>query len=114
MKRFKFALNGILLSFKSETNFKIHLPIALITATAGFVFKLNLLEWCIILLAMGVVLSLEILNTAIESLVDIVSPGYSEKAGRIKDMAAGAVFIAAMVSAIIGFIIFLPKIISHF
>lgn len=114
MKRFTFALKGLFFTFKSQANFKIQLTAALFVSTAGFVFKLNPSEWCIILLAMGAVLSLEVLNTAIESLVDLVSPGYNEKAGRIKDTAAGAVLIAAAVSVVIGLIIFLPKIAARF
>jgi diacylglycerol kinase len=78
---------------------------------AGFIFKLNLVEWGLVIFAIGLVLVSELMNTAIESFVDVISPEYSEKAGFIKDVAAGAVLIAAIISVIIGIIIFLPKII---
>jgi diacylglycerol kinase len=68
-------------------------------------------EWALAVFAIGLVLTAELFNTAVESLVDMISPDYSQKAGFTKDVAAGAVLIAAVVSAIIGCIIFIPKII---
>ena len=79
---------------------------------AGFICKLNILEWGLVELAIGLVLVSELINTAIEWLVDLVSPEYKEKAGSIKDVAAGAVLVAATISVIIGAIVFLPKIIE--
>jgi len=114
MKRFVYAFKGIFAAFKTQRNFRIHIPVLLCVIAAGFLLKLNPAEWTLVLLAAGLVLSLELVNTAIESLVDLVSPGYDKKAGRIKDIAAGAVLIAAVVSVIIGLIIFLPKITALF
>lgn len=114
MKRFVYAFKGIFAAVKTQRNFRVHLPAALAVTVAGFLLKLNPTEWALILLTVGLVLSLELVNTAIESLVDLVSPGYDKKAGRIKDIAAGAVLIAAVVSVIIGLIIFLPKITALF
>lgn len=112
MKRFKYAIKGILFAFKTQANIRIHSIISVLVISAGFLFKINPLEWLFIIFAIGLVLSAELFNTAIESLVDQVSPSYSEKAGLIKDVAAGAVLIAAVVSVIIGVIVFLPKIIE--
>ncbi len=114
MKRFVYAFKGILAAFKTQLNFRVHLLALLAVTTAGFLFKLNPVEWTLVLLAAGLVLSLELVNTAVESLVDLISPGYNEKAGRIKDIAAGAVLIAAVISVFIGFIVFLPKVIALF
>ena len=111
MKRFRYAFKGIFFAFKTQSNIRIHTIAALLVTTAGFIFKLTLVEWGLVIFAIGLVLVSELINTAIESLVDVISPAYSEKAGFIKDVAAGAVLIAAVVSIIIGLIIFLPKII---
>lgn len=114
MKRFIYAFKGILTAFRTQLNFRIHSLAVLLVIIAGFLFKLNPVEWALILLAAGLVPALELVNTAIESLVDFISPDYNEKAGRIKDIAAGAVLIAAIVSVFIGLILFLPKIFALF
>lgn len=111
MKRFRYAFKGIFFAFKTQSNIRIHTIAALLVTIAGFIFKLSLVEWGLVIFAIGLVLVSELINTAIESLVDVISPAHSEKAGFIKDVAAGAVLIAAVVSIIIGLIIFLPKII---
>ena len=105
LKSFVYALNGIIEAIK-QRNIKIQLTIAIAAIALGFIFHINRGEWCIILLCIALVLSLEITNTALEHLVDLVSPDYHEKAGKIKDLAAGAVLIASIISAIIGLIIF--------
>ena len=78
----------------------------------GFLLNISLSEWFICIILFSSVISLEIVNTAIETVVDLVSPNYNELAKRAKDLAAGSVLIAAIASAIIGIIIFLPKIIN--
>lgn len=109
MKRFikslNYALIGIKISFK-QPNFRIQISIALITLLLAFLFSIKPVEWCVILLCIGLVLSLEITNSAIEKLVDFVSPDHHKTAGLIKDLAAGAVLVAALFSAAIGIIIF--------
>jgi len=107
----KFAINGILLGC-SQRNFIVQLVISGLVAVAGFLFQLTTVEWCIVLLCIAGVLSLELLNSAIEQIVDLISPDYSLFAKQVKDMAAGAVLIGAVVSAIIGLIIFIPKFID--
>lgn len=94
----------------SEINFRIHVTAAVLVLAAGFYLELAGSEWLAVLLCFGLVLSAEAFNSAIEELVDLVSPGHHEKAGRTKDIAAGAVLIAAAISAVIGCIVFLPKI----
>lgn len=112
MKCFKYAFNGIFFAVKTQANVRNHIVVAVLVISAGFVFKINPVEWVFIIFAIGLVLASELFNTTIESLVDIVSPTYNEKAGLVKDVAAGAVLIAAVISVIIGAIIFLPKIIK--
>jgi len=107
----KFAFNGIRIGL-SERNFIIQLVITGFVLIAGFLFQLTTVEWCIILICIAGVLSLELLNSAIEQIVDHISPDYSLFAKHAKDLAAGAVFISAVVSAIIGLIIFIPKFID--
>lgn len=109
MKRFKYAFRGILFAFKTQINFRIHIIVAILVICAGFFFKIKPMEWLSIIIAISLVLAAELFNTAIETLVDLVSPDYNERAGLIKDVAAGAVLIAALASIIIGIIVFLPK-----
>lgn len=110
MRRFKYAFKGIFFAFKTQTNIRIHIIVTILVITAGFILKIKPMEWVFIIFAIGLVLTAELFNTAIESLVDLVSPDYNEKAGLIKDVAAGAVLIAAVVAVIIGVFVFLPKI----
>jgi diacylglycerol kinase (ATP) len=104
-KSFGFAAKGILLSLK-ERNKKIQVFCALVCIALGFYFQISTVEWCIILLCITLVLVLEMLNTVIERIVDVVSPAYNEKAGQIKDIAAGAVLVASVLASVIGIIIF--------
>ena len=109
LRSFVFAFKGLRFVIRSQHNFLIHLVIAFIVVFAGLACRLNGTEWCMIVLAMSLVFSMEVMNTAIENLVDLVSPGHHEQAGMVKDIAAGAVLIAAVSSVIVGLIIFIPK-----
>jgi diacylglycerol kinase len=111
IKSFGFALNGILYAFKSQANFKIHCVLIVMVSFAGWYFELKGAEWLWLLAAIALVLISELFNTAIEVLVDLVSPAYHEKAGIVKDTAAAAVLVAALIAIAIGLIIFLPKIV---
>jgi undecaprenol kinase len=106
---FKFAFEGIIHSARSEQNIRFHLLATMIVIVAGFFTGLEKGEWIIILLLIGGMLSLEMMNTAIERVVDLVSPGWQPLAKQAKDVAAGAVLVFATISAIIGILIFLPK-----
>jgi diacylglycerol kinase len=108
---FSYALQGIAACFTSETNFKIHVMAACGATGIGLWLHINATEWCILLLCVAIVMSLELVNTAIEKLCDMVSPQKNNVIKKIKDMAASAVLIAAMSSCICGITIFLPKII---
>ncbi len=107
---FKYAFQGIEEAWKTEQNLKIHFMIMALVIIAGFIFKISLIEWMVCLLLFAIVISLELINTAIETTVDIAMPEINEKAKYAKDIAAGAVLFSAMISIIIGLIIFLPKI----
>lgn len=112
IKSFGNAFRGIFYAFKTQHNIWIHSLAVVVVVIAGFFFKLDAIEWGLVVLAIGLVLTAEMINTAIEWLMDLVSPGYSEKAGLIKDVAAGAVLIAAVISVIIGAMVFLPKLLN--
>ena len=113
IQSFKYAYKGIRNLVSSEINFQIHVTAAVLVLFAGFYLELVAGEWIAVLLCFALVLSAEAFNSAIEELVDFVSPGHHEKAGKIKDIAAGAVLITAMLAAVIGCVVFLPKIIAR-
>ena len=104
-KSFYYAFNGIKLSLQ-QRNMKVHVCFGILAITCGFIFNINSSEWCIILICIGIVLALETINTAIESLVDLVEPNHHPVAGKIKDLVAGAVLIFSIISALIGILIF--------
>ncbi|WNS74338.1 diacylglycerol kinase family protein [Bacillus sp. DTU_2020_1000418_1_SI_GHA_SEK_038] len=106
---FRYAISGINEAFKQERNLKIHLLVSIIVILMGLVLSISYIEWLFILLAIGGMLSLELLNSSIERVVDLVTEDYHPLAKAAKDIAAGAVLIFAVISVIIGLIIFLPK-----
>ncbi|MDD5183629.1 MAG: diacylglycerol kinase family protein [Paludibacter sp.] len=109
IKSFGFAGRGIYSVIKSEFNMKIHITIGILVFICGFIFDISLTEWLLCLLCFGLVLGAEMINTAIENVVDLVSPDQHPLAGKAKDAAAGAVLICAIISAVIGLLIFVPK-----
>lgn len=111
---FKYAIEGIISSFRTERNMKIHVLAMIIVIILSFVLKLDKMEWCFIIIAIISVISAELFNTAIETVVDMVSPERNSKAKLAKDIAAGAVLVVAMGAAIMGVMIFGPKIINIF
>ena len=113
-RSFGFACKGIKAVISSEVNMKIHLTVAILVVAAGFLFRISNFEWIAVILCIGLVFSAELFNTSIETLVDKVSPNKDPLAGKTKDIAAGAVFVTAIISVIVGILIFLPKIISLF
>jgi diacylglycerol kinase len=106
IKSFKYAFQGIRWSVTEQPNLKILLFIAVVVVSAGFYFRITDVEWCVVLLCIGLVIGLEMMNSAIESLVDLITKEQLPLAGRIKDMAAGAVLLVAMIAVVIGVIIF--------
>ena len=113
MKRlisFRYAFNGLKILIKEEHNARIHLFIACCVLIAGAVIKISTIEWIVVIFCICLVFALELINSAIEKTVDFVSIEKNETIKKIKDLSAGAVLIAAIASAIIGLMIFLPKI----
>ena len=109
IESFKYAFRGIGMVLKSEKNMLIHLIISIMVLICGVLFQISITEWMFCLLCFGLVFSTEMMNTAIESIVDLVSPNHHKLAGKAKDIAAGAVLVAAIFTAITGLIIFIPK-----
>lgn len=112
LESFKYALQGIKVELKGERNLKIHIIMMILVIIAGLILKISIAEWGICIILFGLVISAELFNTAIETTVDIAMPERNEKAKKAKDVSAGAVFIISLASAIIGLIIFIPKIIN--
>ena len=108
--KFSVALNGLICVFKEESSFKYQFVLFILTIILGFICKLNFIEWVLVVLMATLVFTFEILNTAIENTIDLVSPEYNELAGKVKDISAGAVLVCAMGAVIIGILIFIPKI----
>lgn len=105
---FKYAFRGILVTIRTQPNAKIHLGAALLVVGSGLYFQITSMEWCLLILCIGVVLAAEAMNTAIESTIDLVSPEIHPLAGRAKDTAAGAVLLSALTAAVVGLFIFWP------
>ena len=106
LKSFGYAIKGILVVFKEQLNFKIHIAVLAAVVLAAIFFKIERWEWIAVLLCGGMVLVTELLNSAIEYLVDLISPDYHIQAGKVKDVAAGAVLIATAFSVLVGILIF--------
>lgn len=109
---FKYAFQGMFSALKTERNLKIHVTIMLLVIIAGIVLKISKIEWIICIILFGLVIGGEMLNSAIETVVDIAMPDINSKAKFAKDAAAGAVLVFAIASAIIGFMIFGTKLIA--
>ncbi|TPE45539.1 diacylglycerol kinase [Pontibacter mangrovi] len=109
---FRFALRGISSAVRSEPHMRLHVLAAVAVAALGFAFDVTKTEWCLLVGSMGLVVTAEIMNTAIETVVNLVSPKYNPLAGKAKDLAAGAVLITAITAAIIGTVIFLPYLLA--
>ncbi len=105
-RSFLFALQGFRFAFGAERNLKVMVGGGLLAIVAGFVLQIDLISWAIVILCCGVVIAAELMNTAIETVVDLVSPEYHPLAGRAKDIAAGAVWWLALMVAIVGIVVF--------
>jgi diacylglycerol kinase (ATP) len=114
IKSFGYAFNGIWLLFRHEANAQIHLLAIVVVTIAGAFFHISTTEWALVAFAIGIVVSAEAFNSVIEKLTDSIYKDHNEKAGVIKDIAAGAVLVCAIVAAIIGCIVFLPYIFNLF
>ena len=114
IEAFQCAFAGIHATFVTQRNFKIQLAFAIAAIFLGFLCSISIGEWTAIVICIGLVLGLECINTAIESIVDLVSPEYNRMAGIAKDCAAGAVLVASLASLVIAAIIFIPGLLRLF
>ena len=108
---FSYAINGIKILYKEEHNIRIHLLAAIIAIGLGFIFEISTMEWIAISFSIGLVIILETINSAIENLCDFISPDKHELIKKVKDLSAAAVLFGAITAAVIGSIVFIPKII---
>lgn len=104
-----YALKGAWLLLRNEASIQVQAVIAIIMTIAGFYFNISTTEWMFQIVSIGLVMSIEGINTAAEEIADFVHPDFHNKIGFIKDVAAGAVFFAAITAVIIGSIIYIPK-----
>ena len=109
IKSVGFAFKGMFILIRTEASIKVQLFIALVVTITGFYFDISKTEWIAQITMIGLVMSVEGMNTAIEAIADFIHPEYHEKIGLIKDVAAGAVFIASVIAVIIAGIIYIPK-----
>lgn len=107
---FKYAFNGLIDTYRTEQSVWIYIPVSLLVILAGFLLKISTFEWLIIILILGIILSLELINTALEAVVDLATEKYHPLAKKAKDTVSAAVLVFAITSIIIGLIIFIPKI----
>ena len=109
---FKYAIEGIWTSLKTERNMKIHIFIMILVIIAGIILKINKSEWIICIILFAIVIGSELFNTSIETIVDMVMPEKNEKAKIAKDVSAGAVLVVAIGATIVGLVIFVPRILN--
>ncbi|MEI8225274.1 MAG: diacylglycerol kinase family protein [Bacteroidota bacterium] len=109
---FKFAFHGLWLLVQNEHNSRIHFLAAIVAVTMGIILKINSLEWSLLIIVIGIVFLTELLNSSLETLADFVNPEWNEKIRNVKDYAAAAVLISAIISIIVGAFIFIPKILD--
>lgn len=109
---FLHAYEGIVYAMMKERNMHIHITMALLVIVFGIILELSYVEWLISLILIALVISLELINTSIEAVVDLVTTNDSALAKIAKDSAAGAVLFTSIIAAFIGLVIFLPKVIN--
>ena len=109
---FKYAVTGIISAFKTEQNLLVHTIVAIIAIVLGILLKLSTLEFAIVALVIGLVVTAEMINTSIEYTIDMAMPAINPLAKMAKDVASGAVLFSALASIAVGLLIYLPKIID--
>ncbi len=109
-KSFSYAIEGIKEAFKKEPNLRTHFLIAFLVILVALLLGFSIIEWAVLIITIFFVLTLELLNTAVESIVDLISPEIKSEAKVAKDVSAAVVLFASVLSVIIGAILFLPKI----
>ena len=114
IRSFGFAWKGIIHGANREQNLRFHLCVALLTIFAGIGFGISRHEWIAVILCIGLVITAELMNSAVERVVDLASPEQHPLAGQAKDLAAGAVLVSAIAAIIVGAFIFLPYLTRFF
>lgn len=110
VESFGYAIRGLKMVFGREPNMNIHLSISLLVVCAGILLDISLNEWISCLICFGLVIGMELMNSALETVVDLASPDIHPLAAKAKDVAAGAVLFCALIAATVGGLIFIPKI----
>ena len=108
LRSFRYAAQGFIFIVRYEHNARIHLFISGLVLIMGFLLHIKRMEWVLVLLCMGFVLTAEMINTVLEKLSDIISPQYNEKIRVIKDISAAVVLVSSAIALISGLFIFLP------
>lgn len=109
---FGYAFNGFRIAFKEEVNFQIHLILAVIAVALGIYFGISTTEWLFIVTVIGIVLTAELLNTALEELCDMLRTTHDPHVAKIKDLAASAVLVSSVMALVVGVAIFLPRLLA--
>ncbi len=109
LKSFGYAFNGIKIASKTERHLRFHYLAAIVAIILSCVLNISFVEWALVILCIGFVIVAELFNTAIERLVDLSEPGVTPAAGVIKDVSAGAVLVASLMSLLVGGLVFIPK-----
>lgn len=112
LQSFVFAFSGLAAFLRSEPNGRIHMVATVVVIILAVVFHCNIMEWALLIIVMAMVWITELLNTVIEKMMDHLSPDIHPRVKWIKDMAAGAVLIAAIAAAVAGGLIFIPKLVA--
>lgn len=113
IRSFEYALNGLKACLCSELNFRIHLVFAAISILLGIIFQIPVLQWVFLLFSISFVITMEMLNTAVEKLCNFVTEEIHPAIKVIKDISAGAVLVAAALSLLTGLLIFIPAFINY-
>lgn len=113
IRSFGFAFNGLKILFREEQNSRIHIIAMILTILAGIYFGISIIEWIIVLFAIGLVITMEIVNTSIENIADYITPEKCKTIKKIKDLGAAGVLVSSLTALAIGIIIFIPKLLSR-
>lgn len=111
---FKYSMAGLRYAYKNEQSMTIHVCITALVIVLGLVFDITILEWALCLFLIGIIMACELINTALEAVVDLVTQDYHPLAKVAKDTASAAVFVFSIISAIIGLFIFVPYVVALF
>ena len=114
LKSFKYSLEGLKYAYKYEQSMSIHVVFTVIAIVIGFVLKINLVDWAIIFIALGTILGMELINTSIEAMVDLVTLEKNQLAKIAKDCGSAATFVLSLVAAVACLIVYAPHFIEFF